>query len=104
MAAIDDLLNQATADRSQVLVLRGAAGIGKIALLDYATRQAQAMRVLRCGGVESEIELAFAGLQQLIWPLTERLDRLPVSRRPRCAGRWAWAAPLVTGSSSGPPC
>jgi hypothetical protein len=96
MAAIDDLLNQATADRSQVLVLRGAAGIGKIALLDYATRQAQAMRVLRCGGVESEIELAFAGLQQLIW--------LPVSRRPRCAGRWAWAAPLVTGSSSGPPC
>jgi DNA-binding CsgD family transcriptional regulator len=76
-AAIDGLLTQATAGRSQVLVIRGEAGIGKTALLDHACRRADAMRVLRCGGVESEIELAFAGLQQLVWPLTERIDRLP---------------------------
>ncbi len=62
---------------SQVLVLRGEAGVGKSALLDYATTRADAFKVLRVIGVESDMELAFAGLQQLCAPLLDHLDDLP---------------------------
>lgn len=79
-AAIGELLADARAGRSRVLVVRGEAGIGKTALLDYACGRAGAMRVLRCGGVESEIELAFAGLHQLVWPLADRIGKLTAAQ------------------------
>jgi DNA-binding CsgD family transcriptional regulator len=58
-------------------VLRGEAGIGKTALLDHLITSASGMTVLRTAGVESEMELAFAGLHQLCAPILDRLGRLP---------------------------
>ena len=60
-----------------MLVLRGEAGIGKTALLEYLPKRAFGCRIARAAGVESEMELAFAGLQQLCAPMLGRLDRLP---------------------------
>ena len=76
-AALEHLLAQAKAGRSQVLVLRGEAGIGKTALLEYLADRAVGCRVIRAAGVESEMELTFAGLHQLCGPLLDRLDHLP---------------------------
>jgi DNA-binding CsgD family transcriptional regulator len=80
-AVLDRLLENARAGQSGVLVLRGDAGIGKTALLDYAIESSSDMRVLRAGGVEAEMELAFAALHHLCAPLLDRLDRLPVPQR-----------------------
>jgi DNA-binding CsgD family transcriptional regulator len=68
-------------DRSRVLVVRGEPGVGKSALLDYLMGRAAGCRVLRAVGVESEMELAFAGLHQLLSPMLDRADRLPVPQR-----------------------
>jgi AAA ATPase domain len=76
-AALDELLAAARAGRSEVLVLRGEAGIGKTALLGYAVESARDFRVLRVAGVESEMELPFAALHQLCASLHDWLDRLP---------------------------
>ncbi len=71
------LLAGARAGRSGVLVIRGEAGVGKHALLQDTAEQATDFRLLRGTGVESEIELAFATLHQLLRPVLDRLDRLP---------------------------
>jgi DNA-binding CsgD family transcriptional regulator len=63
--------------RSRVLVLRGEAGIGKTALLQHLVERASGCRVVRAAGVESEMELAFAGLHQLCAPFLDRRGRLP---------------------------
>ena len=76
-ARVDALLAEAQAGQSRVLVLRGEAGIGKSALLSYAQERAGPMAVLRAVGIESESELAFAGLHQLFRPVIDLLDRLP---------------------------
>jgi DNA-binding CsgD family transcriptional regulator len=76
-AALDRLLAAAQGGESQVLVLRGEPGVGKTAVLDYLAERAGGCRVVRAAGVESEMELAFAGLHQLCLPLVGRLDRLP---------------------------
>ena len=76
-ATLDRLLDAARSGESGVLVVRGEPGIGKTALLEYAIDSAPDMRLLRAAGVQSEIELAFAGLHQLCAPLLDRLDRLP---------------------------
>ena len=78
---LDEMLARIRTGRSQVLVLRGDAGIGKTALLDHVARQASRCRVSRAAGVESEMELPFAGLHQLCAPFLERLDRLPAPQR-----------------------
>ena len=65
----------------RVLVIRGEAGVGKTALLDYVAEQASGCLVVRALGVQSEMELAFAGLHQLCAPMLNRLDRLPVPQR-----------------------
>jgi len=62
-------------------VLRGEAGVGKTVLLEYLVDQAAGCRVLRVGGVQSEMELAFSGLYQLCAPLLERIDHLPSPQR-----------------------
>ncbi|WP_433005511.1 AAA family ATPase [Kribbella sp. CA-294648] len=71
-AAVDDLLES----RSGALIVRGEAGIGKSALLDYAAGRAQA-RVLRVNGVESEADLPFAALHLLLRPVLDELAALP---------------------------
>src|SRR5207247_5900151 len=68
-ALIERLLAEARSGRSNVLVIRGAPGIGKTALLQHAVTAAAAMQVLSVSGVESESELAFAGLADLVRPL-----------------------------------
>src|SRR5665213_4284771 len=67
---LDRLLEAMDAGRSAVLVLRGEAGIGKTALLEYAAEHAEGFRVLHAVGVESEMELPFAGLHQLCAPFS----------------------------------
>ena len=75
--ALDHLLTDARAGRSQALLLHGDPGIGKTALLDYLTERASGCHVIRAAGVESEMELAFAGLHQLCASLLGRVDQLP---------------------------
>src|SRR4051794_34221484 len=74
---IDALLERARGGESGVLVLRGDPGIGKTALLDYAAGAAGDGVVLRARGVESEVELAFAGLHELLRPALDALGGLP---------------------------
>jgi DNA-binding CsgD family transcriptional regulator len=77
-AVLDRLLADARRGRSAVLVIRGEAGLGKTALLRHAAAQAaSAFRVAHVAGVESEMELPYAGLHQLCSPMLDRLDVLP---------------------------
>ncbi len=80
-ATLDRLLAAARAGQSRVLVLRGEAGVGKTELLEYLSERAAGCRVGRAAGVESEMELAFAGLQQLCAPMLDRLEQLPGPQR-----------------------
>jgi AAA ATPase domain len=75
-ATLDALLDGARTGRSGVLVMRGEAGVGKTALLDYAIGSASDMLVLRTSGVQSEMEMPFAALHQQCAPLLDRVDRL----------------------------
>ena len=72
---LDQLINAVRAGGSRVLVVRGEPGVGKSALLDYLAGRAPGCRVVRAAGVESEMELAFAGLHQLLAPVLDRLER-----------------------------
>src|SRR5258708_29879732 len=65
----------------QVLVLRGEAGVGKTALLEYLTGLASDFRCVHVAGVQSDMELAFAGLHQLCAPLMDRVEELPEPQR-----------------------
>jgi DNA-binding CsgD family transcriptional regulator len=76
-AALDRLVEDIRAGQSRVLVLRGEAGVGKTALLEYLQGRASGCRLARAAGVESEMELPFAGLHQLCAPMLHRLGRLP---------------------------
>jgi len=78
---LSGLVAAAKAGRSQVLVLRGEAGIGKTALLDFLLARAAGCRLGRAAGVESEMELAFAGLHQLCSPYLDRLNKLPAPQQ-----------------------
>jgi DNA-binding CsgD family transcriptional regulator len=78
---LDRLLEAIHAGQSAVLVLRGEAGIGKTALVEYAAERGKGCRALRAVGVESEMELPFAGLHQLCSPLFDGLERLPPPQR-----------------------
>ena len=85
-AAIIALLTAARESRSGVMILRGDAGVGKTALLEEARASAADMHVLCARGVESEVDLPFAALHQLIRPALGRLDRLPVAQATALAG------------------
>ena len=80
-ALLDEMVRAVRRGEGQSLLLRGEAGIGKTALLEYLLASASDLTVVRAAGVESEMELAFAGLQQLCAPLLDRLERLPVPQR-----------------------
>ena len=79
--ALSQLLDGARAGRSGVLVVRGEPGVGKTALLDWAVESAAGLRVVRVAGVESEMELAFAAVQQLCAPMLDKLEGLPDPQR-----------------------
>ena len=78
---LDRLIEAVRAGESRVLVVRGEPGVGKTALLDYLVEQASGCLVVRAAGVQSEMELAFAGLHQLLAPMLDRLERLPAPQR-----------------------
>jgi hypothetical protein len=78
---IDGLLAAVRGGVSGALVLHGPAGIGKTALLEWATGQAGGMRVARMVGVESEMDLGFAGLHQVLAPFLGGVERLPEPQR-----------------------
>ncbi|MER7432580.1 AAA family ATPase, partial [Nonomuraea rubra] len=91
---INRLVAEAKGGRSRSLVLRGEAGIGKTALLDYAESVAGGMRVLRVVGIESEAEVAYAALQLMFMRDLHLLDTLP--------GAQAEALRAAFGASSAP--
>src|SRR3954465_10868684 len=76
--ALDRLIEDVRGGRSAVLVLHGEAGVGKTALLRYCAQQASGFRVARVAGVESDMELPFAALQQLCASMLGRSDTLPM--------------------------
>src|SRR4051795_6693255 len=78
---LDRLLAAVRGGQSLVLVVSGEAGVGKTALLESAIASASGFRVMRAVGVESEMESAFAALQQLCAPMLDRLDRLPAPQQ-----------------------
>ena len=78
---LDRQLRSVRAGESAVLLLRGEAGIGKTALLQYVAERASGCRIVRVAGIESEMELAFAGLHQLCSPMLDGLDELPGPQR-----------------------
>jgi DNA-binding CsgD family transcriptional regulator len=80
-AVIDRLLDTAQNGHGAVLVVHGEPGVGKTALLEYAVEAGQDFRVLRAAGVEREMELDYAALQQLCSPILEFSDRLPGPQR-----------------------
>jgi DNA-binding CsgD family transcriptional regulator/tetratricopeptide (TPR) repeat protein len=92
---LDRLLAEVRNEHSAVLVLRGEAGIGKTALLEYLLGTACDVQVLRAVGVESEMELAYASLHQLCAPMFEHMRRLPGPQRR--------ALEVVFGLSEGAP-
>jgi DNA-binding NarL/FixJ family response regulator len=80
-ALLDTLVDAIRRGEGRSLVVRGEAGIGKTALLEHLVLSASDLTVLRAVGVESEMELAYAGLHQLCASLLDRLDRLPTPQR-----------------------
>jgi len=80
-AALDAHVEAARAGGSRTVVLRGEAGIGKTALLDYVAARSDGCRVIRAVGIESEMELPFAAVHQISHPLLDGLERLPAPQR-----------------------
>jgi DNA-binding CsgD family transcriptional regulator len=80
-AALGGLLEAARSGHSAVLLVHGEAGVGKTALLEDAIASAAGLRIARVAGVESEMELAYAALQQLCAPMLGGLERLPDPQR-----------------------
>jgi DNA-binding CsgD family transcriptional regulator len=80
-AVLDRFMAGVRAGEGQALVVRGEPGVGKTLLLDYLAGRAVGCRTVRVAGVQSEMELAFAGLHQLCWPLLEHAERLPGPQR-----------------------
>src|SRR5271163_4836644 len=78
---LDRLLEAVRGGQSGALVVRGEPGVGKSALLEYVAGRGSGCRVARAAGVQSEMELAFSGLNQLCIPMLDRVDRLPEPQR-----------------------
>jgi DNA-binding CsgD family transcriptional regulator/tetratricopeptide (TPR) repeat protein len=80
-AQIDELLASVNDGFSGVLVVRGEAGVGKTALIDYAVQRAEGFSVVRLTGVEPERELSFAALHRMLTPLLDQVGELPTPQR-----------------------
>jgi DNA-binding CsgD family transcriptional regulator len=94
VSVLAGLVAAVRAGESRVLVVRGEPGVGKTALLDYLDEQAEGCRVVHVAGVQSEMDFAFAGLHQLLAPMLDYLEQLPVPQRE--------ALRTVFGLSEGP--
>ena len=94
-AVLDGLVTDVDAGTSRALVLRGAAGAGKTALLDHLVARTAGWRVVTAAGVASETDLPYCGLHQVCAPLLDRLDALPAPQRE--------ALGVVFGLHPGPP-
>jgi len=78
---LDQFVAGVRAGEGRALVVRGAAGGGKAVVVDYLAGRASGCRVARAAGVQSEMEVAFAGLHQLCAPMLEHAESLPVPQR-----------------------
>ncbi len=78
---LDGQLQRMAGGQSSVLVLRGEAGVGKSALLEYVAEKSSGYRIVRAVGVQSEMELAYAGLHQLCTVMLDRVAKLPGPQR-----------------------
>src|SRR3954452_2726122 len=76
-ARLTALLEAAREGRSGTLLLQGPPGIGKTELLRYATEQGDDFLVLKVRGMETESDIPFAGLAELVLPLLPHLDEIP---------------------------
>jgi len=94
-ARIDDLLDVARRGMSAVLVLRGDDGVGKTTLVDYAIETARDFRVSAIAGIESEINLPYGAVHQLLIPFLPLIDDLPAPQRQ--------ALQVAFGLLAGPP-
>ena len=83
---IERLLAGARSGDGGALVVRGHAGVGKTALLEFAAAATTDMCVLRARGVAWEADIAFAGALELLRPVVSHLDELPKSQRDALAG------------------
>jgi DNA-binding CsgD family transcriptional regulator len=94
VSVLAGLVAAVRAGESRALVVRGEPGVGKTALLDYLDEQTEGCRVVHVAGVQSEMDFAFAGLHQLLAPMLDYLEQLPVPQRE--------ALRTVFGLSEGP--
>jgi DNA-binding CsgD family transcriptional regulator len=92
---LDRFVEGVRGGEGRALVVRGEPGVGKTVLLDYLAGRAAGCRVARAAGVQSEMELAFAGLHQLCAPLLDQAERLPRPQRD--------ALRIAFGLAAGPP-
>ena len=93
-AVLNQFVASVRTGEGQALVVRGEPGVGKTALLDYLTAQSQDCRVVHVAGVQSEMELAYAGLHQLCGPMLDHAVGLPDPQQQ--------ALRAVLGLSAGP--
>ena len=94
-ALIERLLQEAREGRSKALLISGEPGVGKSELLRYALERAEGMRVLRVRGVESESELPFSALSDLLRPVLFRLEAIPPPQSAALAGALALGPPAA---------
>src|ERR671910_992812 len=92
-AAVDKLLNAARDGRSDSLVITGEAGIGKTSLLRYARDRGEGLTVLAARGFESESEIPFAGLADLLQPVLDVLPTLPEPQSAALSGALSLGPP-----------
>jgi DNA-binding CsgD family transcriptional regulator/tetratricopeptide (TPR) repeat protein len=92
---LDRLIEAVRAGESRALVVCGEPGVGKTVLLDYLAGQARGCRVARTVGMQSEMELAFAGLHQLCAPMLDHIGSIPVPQQD--------ALRTAFGLAAGPP-
>jgi DNA-binding CsgD family transcriptional regulator len=80
-SVLDELVASVRAGESRALVVHGEAGVGKTALIEHLAGRVPGCRVARAAGIESEMELPFAGLHQLCAPILDRLEQVPAPQR-----------------------
>ncbi|MGH3442552.1 MAG: AAA family ATPase, partial [Nitriliruptorales bacterium] len=92
-ARIDRLLEEARGRKSAALVVRGEPGVGKSALLQFAAEHSGGLAVVRTRGIESELEIPFASMLDLLRPDFGRLDELPAAQAAALRGALALGPP-----------
>ena len=95
--ALAELVGAVRAGQGRGLVLRGEPGVGKTALLEYMVGRAAGCHVVRTAGVQSEMELAFAGLHQVCLSFLDRLERLLAPQRDALATAFGLSAGEAPG-------